>query len=95
MAVQSGDPCQQGDAAAAVLAREKADEEPSGPFIRRSHQAVDPAMLPRHRTMAVLLTGRALTAVENLRGLFLSHTTFLPEGDLHEGQGHCIGTWAK
>jgi hypothetical protein len=71
MAVQSRDPCQQGDASATVLACEKADEEPSGAFVGGGHQAVDPAVFLSQGTLRVLLAGRALTGVEDLLGVLL------------------------
>src|SRR5271166_3842638 len=89
MAIQSRDPCQQGDASATVLSRQKTDEKPSGAFVDGGHEAVDPAVLPSQGTLRMLLAGRALAGVEELLGVLLCHTTLPPCGDSREGQGHC------
>src|SRR5271166_4942389 len=89
MAIQSRDPCQQGDASATVLSRQKTDEKPSGAFVDGGHEAVDPAVLPSQGTLRMLLAGRALAGVEELLGILLCHTTLPPCGDSREGQGHC------
>jgi hypothetical protein len=78
MAVQSRDPREQGDASATVLARQKADEEPSGAFVCGGHEAVDPAVFPSQGTPRVVLAGRALAEVEDLLRVFLCHTTLPP-----------------
>jgi len=78
MAVESRDPCQQGVASATVLARQEADEEPSGAFVGGCHEAVDPAVFSSQGTLRVLLAGRAITEVEDLPGVLLCHTTLPP-----------------
>jgi hypothetical protein len=78
MAVESGDPCQQGDASAAVLSREEADEETSDPLVGGGEEAVDPPVLACRGTVGMLLAGRALAGVEDLLGFLLGHATLPP-----------------
>jgi hypothetical protein len=57
-----------------VLAGEKTDQEPARAFVRGSHEAVDPAMLPRLGTLRVLMATRAGAGVDRLGG-FPCHKT--------------------
>jgi hypothetical protein len=81
--VQAGDLCEVGDSSRTVLSGEEADEEPSGPFVGASDEAVDPAMLSGQSTMRMLLAGGATTHMDGTLGMLLGHMT-VPPGAVRE-----------
>jgi hypothetical protein len=85
VAVQSSDAGQQGDAAAAVLAGEKASDEPAGAFIGGSDEAVEGTMLSGHSAVGVFSAARALTRVDEPPTLVVSQR--------FPGQTFLLGHW--
>lgn len=65
VAVKPGDAGQQGDAAAAMLAREKAGHKPARAFVRSRKEAVEGTMLSSHSALGVLSAPRAFTSVDD------------------------------
>jgi hypothetical protein len=92
VAVKPGDAGQQGDAAATVLASEKAGEKPAGAFVSSSNEAVEGPVLPGNSAAGVLSAGRALTGVDDLPMLLVGqmllrrHRTFTSFGQPVRGQ---------
>jgi hypothetical protein len=64
LGVQPGDPSHQRNASAALLAREKTDEEALRGLIGSGHKAVAAAVLPSQRAVRVSPAGRTLAAVD-------------------------------
>jgi hypothetical protein len=81
--VQAGDPREVGDAAAAVLSGEEADEEPAGAFVGDRDEAVDPAVLSGGGAVRVLLAAGAGADMGGTPGMFLCHVT-LPPRAIHQ-----------
>jgi hypothetical protein len=81
--VQAGDACEQGDAAAALLLSEKADQEPSGAFVSRSDEPVNPEMLLGDRATRMLLAGGAGAPMDDTLGMLFGHVN-VPPGAVSE-----------
>jgi hypothetical protein len=79
--VQTGDLGEEGDASAAVLLGEKADEEASRAFVGGSDETVDPPVLPSESAVRVLLAGRAGAHRDDTWGMLLRHGTVPPWGN--------------
>lgn len=76
--VQAGDPCEQGNASAAMLLGEEADQQPSRAFVGRRDQTVNPPMLFGDRAMGMLLASSAGAHMDDTPGMLLGHVTVPP-----------------
>ena len=95
MAVQSRDPCQQGDASATVLACQKADEEPSGAFVGSGDEAVDPAVFPPRALRGCCWQVEHLQEWRTCWGFSFAIRPYLLEMISKRGKVIIVGTWAK
>jgi len=80
VAIQAGDPGQQGDPATAVLLGQEAGEQASRPFVGGDEEAIEAAMPPGGRAGGMELASRAGTTMEGMRGTAGSHEIEPPEG---------------
>jgi hypothetical protein len=81
--VQASDPREVGDAAAAVLPGEEADEEPAGALVGDGDEAIDPPVLLRGGAVRVLLAGSAGADMDDTPRMLLGHVT-LPPRAVHQ-----------
>jgi hypothetical protein len=61
-----------------MLVGKEADQEPSGAFVSRSDEAVDPAMLLGDGAMGVLLAGGAGAHMDSTLGMLYRHGNVPP-----------------
>jgi hypothetical protein len=73
--IQARDPCEEGDASAALPLGEEADEQAAEALIGGSDKAVNPPMLPSASARGVALAGGAGANVVNTLGMLLGHRT--------------------
>jgi hypothetical protein len=82
IAIEASDAGQQGDAASAVLASQKAGQKTTSAFVRSSDEAVESTMLSGHSAFGIPAAGWALARVDAPPSfppgqmLLLGHRTF-------------------
>lgn len=79
--VQAGDAGEVGDTSIAVVVGEEADQEPSGPFVSDTNQAVNAAMLTGHRTIRMLAAGWTNARMHVTLRVFSDHVIIPPSDD--------------
>ena len=62
----------------AMLVGEEADQEPSGAFVSRGDEAIDPPMLSGDGAMGVLLAGGAGAHMDDTLGMLHGHGNVPP-----------------